>query len=63
MKKRVYSTEFKERAVWLSYQRDNVKELEHELGINPQRLYKCRKAYKEINKDKSVTIAVIKDDS
>ncbi len=41
-KKRFYSKEFKENAVSLSYQRDNLKELAHELGINVERLYKWR---------------------
>ena len=39
-KKRFYSKEFKENAVSLSYQRDNLKALAHELGINVERLYK-----------------------
>lgn len=42
MKKRVYSNEFKEQAVRLSHQRENIKELADELGINVQRLYKWR---------------------
>lgn len=33
MKKRVYSTEFKSEAVRLSYQRENIKELADELGV------------------------------
>ena len=32
-KKRFYSTGFKEKTVLLSYQRDNIKELANELGI------------------------------
>ena len=47
MKKRFYSKEFKEQAVRLSNQRDNIKELADELGINVQRLYKWRKATQE----------------
>ena len=41
-KKRSYSKEFKENAVSLSYQRDKLKALAHELGINVERLYKWR---------------------
>jgi transposase len=40
MKKRVYSTEFKSEAVRLSYQRENIKELADELGVQVQRIYK-----------------------
>ena len=41
-KKRFYSEEFKEKAVSLSYQRDNLKELANELGVNVERIYKWR---------------------
>lgn len=51
MKKRIYSKELKEQAVQLSYQRDNIKELADELGINVQRLYKWRKAAREVSTD------------
>lgn len=40
--KRNYSKEFKEEAVRLSYQRDNIKELAIELGIDVARIYKWR---------------------
>ena len=40
--KRVYSESFKEKAVSLSYQRENIKELADELGIQVQLIYKCR---------------------
>jgi len=46
MKKRVYSKEFKEQTVRLSYQRDNIKDLADELGLDPQRIYKWRRASK-----------------
>ncbi len=46
MKKRYYSPELKEQAVRLSYQRDNIKELADELGIEVQRIYKWRRAAK-----------------
>ena len=52
MKKRVYSKELKEQAVRLSYQRDNIKELADELGIDVQRIYKWRKATKQANDPK-----------
>ena len=51
-KKRFYSTEFKEKAVSLSYQRDNIKELANELGIDVQRLYKWRTSMKLIRPTK-----------
>ena len=35
MKKRIYSIEFKEQTVRLSYQRDNIKELADELSLDP----------------------------
>jgi transposase len=41
-KKKVYSKEFKEEAVRLSYQRANIKELADELDIDVQRIYKWR---------------------
>ena len=40
--KRNYSKEFKEEAVRLSYQRDNIKDLADELGIAVARIYKWR---------------------
>lgn len=46
MKKRVYSTEFKSEAVRLSYQRENIKELADELGVQVQRIYKWRAGQK-----------------
>jgi len=47
MKKRVYSSEFKQNAVALSYQRSNIKELADELGVDVQRIYKWRKGATE----------------
>ena len=44
MKKKFYSKEFKAQAVSLSYQRDNIKALADELGIQVQLLYKWRRA-------------------
>ncbi len=38
MKKRVYSAEFKSSAVRLSYERENIKELADELGIQVERI-------------------------
>lgn len=40
--KRNYSNEFKQETVRLSYQRDNIKELAIELGIDVARIYKWR---------------------
>jgi len=60
MKKRIYSTEFKEQTIRLSYQRDNIKELADELGLDPQRIYKWRKGAKEVqtpNHQKIKTVA------
>lgn len=44
--KRNYSNEFKQEAVRLSYQRDNIKELAIELGIDVSRIYKWRTSSK-----------------
>ena len=57
-KKRFYSTEFKEKAVSLSYQRDNIKELANELGIDVQRLYKWRTSMKLIHPTKAANGAI-----
>lgn len=46
MKRRVYSQALKDESVRLSYQRDNVKELADELGIQVQHLYKWLKLLK-----------------
>ena len=46
IKKRYYSPKLKEQAVRLSYQREDIKELADELGIEVQRIYKWRKAAK-----------------
>ena len=59
MKKRVYSKEFKEQAVRLSYQRENIKELADELGVAVQRIYKWRRADKD---DGIPKIQVVKND-
>ena len=53
MKKRVYSAALKEQAVRLSYQRENIKELADELGIDVQRIYKWRKAAKPVSVPKT----------
>lgn len=42
--RRIYSREFKLNAIELSYKRENIKELAHELGIRPELLYRWRKA-------------------
>jgi transposase-like protein len=43
-KKRFYSNEFKEKAIAISYQRENLKELADELGIKVERIYKWRRS-------------------
>ena len=45
--KRQYDRAFKERAVKLSYERDNIKTLASELGIRAERIYKWRAEYVE----------------
>lgn len=45
-KKRIYSNEFKEKVIALSFQRENLKELADELGINVERIYKWRRGQK-----------------
>lgn len=42
--RKIYSREFKLNAIKLSYNRENIKELAHELGIRPELLYRWRKA-------------------
>ena len=59
MKKRVYSKEFKEQAVQLSYQRENIKDLADELGVAVQRIYKWRRADKD---DSTPKLQVVKND-
>ena len=40
--RRRFSREFKLNAVELSYKRENIKELVHELGVRPDLLYRWR---------------------
>ena len=40
--RRVFDREFKIKTVELSYQRENIKELAHELGIRPELIYRWR---------------------
>ena len=42
--RRLFSREFKLNAIELSYKRENIKELAHELGIRPELLYRWRKS-------------------
>jgi len=56
--KRNYSKEFKQEAVRLSYQRDNIKELAIELGIDVARIYKWRTSSRANTTD---TILIKKD--
>ena len=56
MKKRFYSNEFKQEAVRLSYQRDNIKALADELGIAPERIYKWRRDFQKESTTKTKPI-------
>ena len=44
-----YSKSFREKAVKLSYQRDNIKDLADELGVKVQNLYRWRVREEELN--------------
>ena len=55
--KRQFSKEFKSEAVRLSYQRENIKDLADELGIQVARIYKWRAAART---PESITTTVIK---
>ena len=55
--KRQFSKEFKSEAVRLSYQRENIKDLADELGIQVARIYKWRAAART---PESITTIVIK---
>jgi len=57
--KRNYSNEFKQEAVRLSYQRDNIKELAIELGIDVARIYKWRTS----NRSNTTDVISIKNDN
>jgi len=46
-KRRTYSKEFKLDVIQQSYQRDNIRELADELGINPGLIYAWRSEYKK----------------
>lgn len=46
-KKKIYDRDFKENAVKLSYQRDDIKSLAIELGITSKLLYSWRSSYRE----------------
>ena len=46
--KKNYTAAFKAKAVTLSYERENIKELAIELGVDVQRIYKWRTAAKSI---------------
>lgn len=45
--RKIYDSVFKQRAVQLSHERDNVSELARELGIKPSLLCKWRKEFEE----------------
>ncbi|MDZ7693681.1 MAG: transposase [Balneolaceae bacterium] len=46
-KRRTYSKEYKLDVIQQSYQRDNIRELADELGINPGLIYAWRSEYKK----------------
>lgn len=46
-KRQTYSKEFKLDVIQQSYQRDNIRELADELGINPGLIYAWRSDYKK----------------
>ncbi len=60
--KRVYSESFKEKAVSLSYQRENIKELADELGIQVQRIYKWRASSRKDVNIKSITNSKLQEE-
>ena len=60
--KRVYSESFKEKAVSLSYQRENIKELADELGVQVQRIYKWRASARKGVNLKSITNSKLQED-
>lgn len=45
--RKTYDRNFKEKAVQLSYERDNISQLARELGIKASLLYKWRQDYQE----------------
>ncbi|WP_316633108.1 transposase [uncultured Flavobacterium sp.] len=45
--RKTYDRNFKEKAVQLSYERDNISQLANELGITAPLLYKWRQDYQE----------------
>jgi transposase len=57
--KRQFSNEFKSEAVRLSYQRENIKDLADELGIQVARIYKLRAAARTPD---TITTSVIKSE-
>jgi transposase len=60
--KRVYSESFKEKAVSLSYQRENIKELADELGIQVQRIYKWRASGRKQVNLKTITNSKLQEE-
>lgn len=60
--KRNYSEAFKEKAVSLSYQRENIKELADELGVQVQRIYKWRASARKHVNLKSITNSKLQEE-
>jgi len=50
MTRRRFDREFKLKAVELSFQRDNMRELAHELGVRPEMLYRWRSEFATLDK-------------
>lgn len=60
--KRNYSEAFKEKAVSLSYQRENIKELADELGVQVQRIYKWRSSERKGVNIKTITNSKLQEE-
>ncbi len=60
--KRKYSESFKEKAVSLSYQRENIKELADELGVQVQRIYKWRATTRKDVNIKTITNSKLQEE-
>jgi transposase len=50
MTRRRFDRAFKLKAVELSFQRDNMRELAHELGVRPEMLYRWRSEFATLDK-------------
>ena len=48
--RRTFTKEYKLDVIQQSYQRDNIRELAHELGLRPALIYRWRSAYEDTTK-------------